>query len=559
MPGNRLKYHVWWVLLWGGLVGTALYARPPLPIDETRYLSVAWEMWQGNQFLVPHINGVAYSHKPPLLFWLIHFGWWLFGVNAWSARLTAPFFGLGSILLTMQVGRTLWPEDKEMVRILPFLLLGLVVWSIYGTMTLFDMPVVFFCLTAYLGLLQAVQAQGVRPWLLVGFAVGLGLLTKGPVVLLYILPPGLLAPWWRNGQAVSWRRWYVSLLLALTGGIILALGWALPAAQAGGPEYAHAILLGQTAGRVISSFAHDRPFFWYALWLPLLLFPWIFWGPVWCGGRHLKFDGTTRFCLSATIPAFLLLSCVSGKQVHYLLPLLPAAVLLMARAAGTGSGATSSDLRPLAVFFVLAGVVLLALPRLPLHGGDAVMLAFLPPWLGGIPLLAGLVFLVPGSGSVPHDITRVAVINVVLLIIMHLVLSRPLQRLYDQTEIGAALGRVEAAGQQVAVYPARLRDQFQFAGRLTRPLLPINSLEEEVAWAAKNEDQYCLLFTTEEGREWLRGNGIAERFKEGWLVVRPATGLRADFLRWKNLAIAGEADYISTRVMTPCIRSGGSL
>jgi 4-amino-4-deoxy-L-arabinose transferase-like glycosyltransferase len=32
--------------------------RPLLPVDETRYLSVAWEMWLGGNWLVPHLNGV---------------------------------------------------------------------------------------------------------------------------------------------------------------------------------------------------------------------------------------------------------------------------------------------------------------------------------------------------------------------------------------------------------------------------------------------------------------------------------------------------------------------
>lgn len=38
--------------------------RPLLPIDETRYLSVAWEMHLGGDFLVPHKNGAIYTDKP---------------------------------------------------------------------------------------------------------------------------------------------------------------------------------------------------------------------------------------------------------------------------------------------------------------------------------------------------------------------------------------------------------------------------------------------------------------------------------------------------------------
>ena len=54
---------------WGGLIGlwllillTALFTRPLLPVDETRYASVAWEMWSRGDFLVPYLNGEPYSH-----------------------------------------------------------------------------------------------------------------------------------------------------------------------------------------------------------------------------------------------------------------------------------------------------------------------------------------------------------------------------------------------------------------------------------------------------------------------------------------------------------------
>ena len=85
------------VFLWLVIVAAGLALRPPLPIVETRYLSVAWEMWSSGNFLVPHLNGAPYSDKPPVLFWLIHLGWALFGVSEWWGRLVAPLFALGSL------------------------------------------------------------------------------------------------------------------------------------------------------------------------------------------------------------------------------------------------------------------------------------------------------------------------------------------------------------------------------------------------------------------------------------------------------------------------------
>ena len=79
----------WGILLASVLVLATLqlWLRPLMPVDETRYLSVAWEMWWRGDFLVPYLNGEPYSHKPPLLFWLMHGLWSLFGVSELAARL----------------------------------------------------------------------------------------------------------------------------------------------------------------------------------------------------------------------------------------------------------------------------------------------------------------------------------------------------------------------------------------------------------------------------------------------------------------------------------------
>ena len=54
-----------WTGLWIVVMAAAVLTRPLMPVDETRYLAVAWEMWLGGDYLVPHLNGETYSHKPP--------------------------------------------------------------------------------------------------------------------------------------------------------------------------------------------------------------------------------------------------------------------------------------------------------------------------------------------------------------------------------------------------------------------------------------------------------------------------------------------------------------
>src|ERR1041384_413331 len=69
-PPSLFARAPFWVAAWALVVGAALAFRPLLPVDETRYAAVGWEMWLRRDLLVPHLNGVPYSDKPPLLFWL---------------------------------------------------------------------------------------------------------------------------------------------------------------------------------------------------------------------------------------------------------------------------------------------------------------------------------------------------------------------------------------------------------------------------------------------------------------------------------------------------------
>src|SRR5699024_3901529 len=119
---------------------------------------------------------------------------------------------------------------------------------------------------------------------------------------------------------------------------------AIPAALAGGETYANAILWGQSAGRMVESFAHAQPVWWYISMLPLLLAPWLFWTSAWRAISRLPIrqDVGVRFILCWLLPVFVIFSLISGKQVHYLLPLLPGVALLLARALHAAPERTSA-------------------------------------------------------------------------------------------------------------------------------------------------------------------------------------------------------------------------
>ncbi|WP_164999623.1 ArnT family glycosyltransferase [Salinicola tamaricis] len=117
-------------LLWLLAVTSAL-SRSFLPIDETRYVSVAWEMWHTHSFWVPHMNGETYADKPPLLFWLIHAGWAIFGVNEWWPKLIGPLASLLALGQLYRIARQLGYAQTS-ASLAPLALMAMLMWKLYS-------------------------------------------------------------------------------------------------------------------------------------------------------------------------------------------------------------------------------------------------------------------------------------------------------------------------------------------------------------------------------------------------------------------------------------------
>lgn len=106
------------VLGFAAVATLGVLLRPALPIDETRYLAVAWEMWTRGDWLVPTKNFALYAHKPPLLFWTMNLVWSLTGLSEIAARLVGPGFALLCLLLTGRLASRLWPERAGILSLI---------------------------------------------------------------------------------------------------------------------------------------------------------------------------------------------------------------------------------------------------------------------------------------------------------------------------------------------------------------------------------------------------------------------------------------------------------
>ncbi len=470
----------------------AIMSRTLTPIDETRYVSVAWEMWLRGNFWVPIKNGLPYSDKPPLLLWLYQLGWGVFGVNDWWPRLVSPISSLTCLGLTAVLARRLRPDLPEVAVSAPWILASSLLWILFSTSAMFDVLLTVWVLLGVWGIWLASRGKRAKGFGLLGVAIGVGVLAKGPVVLLHVLPLAVLAPWWSPG--LDWKRWYGGIVLSVLMGAGIALAWAIPAGFKGGEEFRHAIFWGQTANRMVDSFAHRRPFWWYLPLLPLLLYPWLVWPGFWRAvgaAFSTKLPQGMKFCLAWGAPVFVAFSLISGKQIHYLVPLFPMFALFSAQALANRPRQTGGGRLIPAAFLLLTGCVALwfAFKGLP---KDSDWAGVVSPWAGSAMVGLGLLWIAISPRL--HWLQSLVALAFMLTGLVQLGIVRPLAPAYDVTPLARQLKTLQQHGIPIA-HEGKYHAQYQFAGRLDQPLEVVSS-EALPGWFARHPQGRAVVYVS---------------------------------------------------------------
>ncbi len=326
-------------LLLAVFFAVSVTARPLLPVDETRYLTVSWEMFLRQSFFVPTMNFEPYFQKPPLLFWLIDLAWSIFGVSRLAA--VGVIFVISSLViyLTQLLAKALFPGTPGIAERTPWLMLGSTIFVIYSSLILFDLLLTLFVLAFILALLAFARGRGLRYAALAGLFIGFGVLSKGPVVLIHVASPIMLYPLWRNPASdLPARKFLSGMALAFLVAFVPVVAWLGPAFYQTGTDFAYNLVWRQAAGRVSGSMegAHARPVYFYLMLLPVALLPWILSVDLWRSKpwRRPRNDIEPQdrriliFLALWCLVVLVVFSLISGKQPHYLVPILPPIVLL---------------------------------------------------------------------------------------------------------------------------------------------------------------------------------------------------------------------------------------
>ena len=491
-----LPWNAW--LAWVSFLAIAaagVWLRPAISIGETRYLTVTWNMWLTNNHIVPFLDGVAYGHKPPLLFVIMEQLWDLTGPIESVARLVPPTITAMCFLLVAAAAKLLWPARGTLAAMTPPLLLSFVIFLIFGQTLMFDGALTLFALVSIIGLLLLIRGKPVAGTLLFGAGIGLGLLTKGPVILVFTLPAALLYPLWREQlpDSAGLGQWYARIGAGVLLGAAMGLAWVVLAVNASGAEFGYELLWRQTAGRIVSSFAHQKAWWFYPAVLPVIAFPWFFWSGAWNKQRWRGALGEWqfRFLVTAIVSALLIMSLISAKRLNYMLPLYPLLALMFARLLDGAQPPRRQYFTAIAICLAGAGLAAITLG----YGANiipAYVVDGISPWLGpawiGIAVLAWLTQKIsPDVGTVSFVWSRAGLICVLIL-----VTQAGLSKLFDRLDAYKVVAAIpDAATVPLAVHGKHL-GEFGYTARRRRPVASLITPEAVRKWSKENPDGYLL-------------------------------------------------------------------
>ncbi len=306
-----------------------LLLRDFTPSNELRYLSIVDEAMRNGHFFSFFNHGIPYADKPPLYFWLVMLGKWLFGyhcmiylsllsllpafvtvhvMDKWIAEEATPKSRFTGILMLMSCG----------------LFLGL---SVFLRMDILMCMFIVLTLYTFYRLFKQIGNKKLDSILFPLYLFG-ALFIKGPL--------GLLIPLFSiivflilEKQSKTFFRYFgwKTLLILLTGCFIWFTGVYLES----GTDYLYNLVFHQTINRAVDSFHHVHPFYYYTISVWYSLAPWslLIIGVIAVGiYKRMISSDIERLFLVTVLCTFVILSCISSKLEVYLIPAFPFAVYL---------------------------------------------------------------------------------------------------------------------------------------------------------------------------------------------------------------------------------------
>jgi 4-amino-4-deoxy-L-arabinose transferase-like glycosyltransferase len=307
----------------------ALGARDLWNPNEPIYGRATVEMEQRGDWLTPTVNGIPFTEKPILYYWMARLAGTLGGgVDELTLRLPSAAAGVTAAVLLYLLVYPYAGTSRARLAVALFVTTYGVFWE--SRTVQMDILVLVTTLAVVLAVTRVVD-HGLSPWVgwsLAGAAAGLGFLAKGPVS--WVCPGITLLAY-----LVVTRRWKRLLTPAVPAGALLALiliaPWAAALYLANQTEYLKEMLIHQNFSRFVESWDHSQPWYYYGKYYWVLLAPWSWFVPLAIAVPDRDPDerrlDLLSWCWILGIVIFFSMS--DGKRAPYILPIAPAVAVLV--------------------------------------------------------------------------------------------------------------------------------------------------------------------------------------------------------------------------------------
>ena len=342
------------VLLVLALAGALLFLRlgeRSLWGPEGRWASVAREMRLSSNYFWPTINGVGYYDKPLLSYWLVLGAAHLTGgLNEAATRLPSAVSGLLGVGLLVLLARKLY--DARTALLASFILATSYSYVFFSRTASADIETVTGVLAALC--LFAHNEERANGWWVAGFWLIMAVtsLTKG--LLGFVLPLlvigtySLLAEGWRGlvdrifhgplEKRLTWLvsrgRWFFNwktIAAVALAGVIYYLPFALSQSRTHMNTGLYMVFR-ENVVRFFRPFDHPGPVYLYAYAIFKLMAPWCVFLPAALVQTQARSESKSdRFTLAYFWATFVFFTLSGSRREYYLLSILPAAALLVAR------------------------------------------------------------------------------------------------------------------------------------------------------------------------------------------------------------------------------------
>jgi len=341
--GWRLTRGRAWLLV--ALAWAALYlpALGSLEVqgNEAKRILPALHMLAGGSWITPQLAGVKYFNKPPLMYWMIAGSFVLTGSRGeWAARLPSVVAVLVFVSLLVLRGRAWLGVKGRMCAALIFM----TVVSFIEKGRQSEIDAAFVCVTGcalwwWLSAWGAVRGACCgecararwRLWLPAAVIIGIGLLLKGPLLLVFVYVPLIcvLAFERRLRELFTWPHGVAVLVWA---GMLLA--WVIACTLENPHNAAQTVWREEMGSRFLPEDFSVVAWLGSVLKVPVDFLPWfvfvpLLWWPSWTRSIAADEQRVFKAVRLALLICFVLVNSLPGTRPRYSMPLFAGASILL--------------------------------------------------------------------------------------------------------------------------------------------------------------------------------------------------------------------------------------